>query len=176
MSGSSTTDIPPTRPRGLLAGALLVVALFLFTSPAQADSGLKPHLETVVIKRNITRENASAAQTIAVFYVEKAANPVNREKGLAGRNGMPEDRGMLFVLEEGEQNFFWMKGMKFRIDILFFSRDGKLLKVLYDLDVCHECPLFSSPENTAYALEINAGLAKKFGIRPGDSLVLGGGR
>ena len=36
---------------------------------------------------------------------------------------------------------------------------------------CKECTKYKAPANTAYALEINAGMAEALGIKTGDRLV-----
>jgi uncharacterized membrane protein (UPF0127 family) len=110
-------------------------------------------------------------EQIAVFTVERVSDWKTMQQGLSGRSSMPYDRGMLFILDSGAEHSFWMKGMKFPIDILFFSEDESLTEILPKLRPCIECPTYKAPAHTAYALEINAGLAEALGLKTGDRFV-----
>jgi uncharacterized membrane protein (UPF0127 family) len=108
---------------------------------------------------------------IAVYSVEIVSDRKALQKGLSDRAFMPDDHGMLFVLDSGAEHSFWMKGMKFPIDILFFNEDRNLTAILPKLTPCKECPTYKAPDNTAFALELNAGVAEAMGFRTGDRFV-----
>ncbi|MBI5641470.1 MAG: DUF192 domain-containing protein [Nitrospirae bacterium] len=151
------------------------VVLFLFAislSVASASDAQQGLIKVSVKRGELRADGISSPETIAVFLVETAADRQSLTKGLGGREMMPCDRGMLFVLDMETQYFFWMKGMKFPLDILIFDRARRLIDIYADLAPCEECPLYKPPLTAAYALEINAGLAKRYGIKPGDSLVV----
>ena len=109
-----------------------------------------------------------------VFEAEVAATAAARTRGLSGRDGLGENEGMLFVFEEPGNYGFWMKEMKFPIDIIWIKGDKVLgwaagaepepgkpdrgLKVYYP------------PEAVDYVLEVRAGSAEKYGIKIGDSV------
>lgn len=111
------------------------------------------------------------SEQIAVFNVEIVSDKKAMQKGLSGRSSMPEDHGMLFILDSGAEHSFWMEGMEFPIDILFFAGDKSLTEVLTKLMPCKECRTYKAPVHTAYALEINAGLAEALGVKTGDRFV-----
>lgn len=77
--------------------------------------------------------------------------------------------GMLFKLNDKKESVFWLKGMKFPLDILFFDRNKRVIDIFERLTPCDECVLIKPSKPAAYALEINAGTAKKYGIRIGDA-------
>ncbi len=108
---------------------------------------------------------------ISVFTVETATGEKAIQKGLAKSAPIPDDYGMLFILDKTSEQFFWMKGMEFGLDILFFDKDRRLIEILPNLLPCEECTKYKTPANTAYALEINAGMADVLGIKTGDILV-----
>ncbi|MDA8238931.1 MAG: DUF192 domain-containing protein [Nitrospiraceae bacterium] len=111
----------------------------------------------------------------AHFNVEVAEDGIAIRKGLSGREFMPDDRGMFFIL--GNKRYsFWMKGMRFPIDIVVFDRDGTVIGVIPDLRPCERCPLVKLPPEAAGVLEINAGLAKKHKITKGDYFEVKAGR
>jgi hypothetical protein len=113
------------------------------------------------------------AEQIAVFNSEIVSDKKAMQQGLSGRPPMSDDRGMLFILDSSAEHFFWMKGMEFPIDILFFAEDKSLTEILPKLMPCKECPTYKAPVHTAYALEINAGLAEALGVKTGDRFVYG---
>lgn len=78
---------------------------------------------------------------------------------------------MLFPLDEAP-TAFWMNGMRFPIDILFFDRSMSLISAVKGLSPCDRCELHPAPSNAAYALEINAGLTDALGLLPGDMLLI----
>lgn len=63
-----------------------------------------------------------------IFSVEIADDPVSRSKGLSDRDELPEDRAMLFLFESPGRPGFWMKGMRFPIDIAWI-RDGYIVHI-----------------------------------------------
>jgi uncharacterized membrane protein (UPF0127 family) len=145
--------------------AVFLIFLFSVLSSAQAMD-MKPVPETVS-KIYIQR----GQKKISVFTVETATGEKAIQKGLAKRTPIPDDYGMLFILDMTSEHFFWMKGMGFGLDILFFDKDRILIEILPHLLPCEKCKKFKTPANTAYALEINADMADALDIRAGDILV-----
>ena len=157
---------------GLLACrpvSLLACLLVCLSAPAGSASG-SPAAQGV--KRiTILRQGNGPAH----FNVEVAEDGPSIRKGLSGREFMPDDRGMLFIL--GDKRYsFWMKGMRFPIDVVTFDREGTVIEVIPDLRPCERCPLVKLPQEAAGVLEINAGLTKKLGITKGDCLEIKTGR
>ncbi len=113
------------------------------------------------------------AKIIATFFVESADDNKSRARGLAGRREISGSNGMLFVLDDRKPVFFWMKGMKFPLDILFFDRNKIIINIFEDLSPCDDCSLISPSGPAAYAIEINASLTQKYGITVGDRFVIG---
>ncbi|MDH4232714.1 MAG: DUF192 domain-containing protein [Nitrospirota bacterium] len=142
----------------LLSLTIIISALLFNAHTITADGGVKK----ISIRRSST--------PVAVFAVETVSGQKEKEKGLAERAPIPSDCGMLFILDAARPQFFWMKGMKFSLDILFFNKDKILTGILPGLRPCTECTIYKAPEGTAYALEIKAGMADKLGIKTGDRL------
>lgn len=57
------------------------------------------------------------------YILEVADSNVEREKGLGGRESLCEECGMLFVFEKPGRYAFWMKDMRFLLDIIWLSGD-----------------------------------------------------
>ena len=108
------------------------------------------------------------------FDVELATDDATRAKGLMFRDSMPEDHGMLFLFEHPMQLQFWMKNCRMPLDILYFDEKYKLVSVQQRVPPCRDsgnaCPTYPSNGRAQYVLELNAGVADKLKVAPGDEL------
>jgi uncharacterized protein len=140
---------------------------FFLVLPAISSAGSdNPHnrdLRSIEIRRG--------NEKIAAFTVEVVSGIEEMQQGLSGRSSMPVHHGMLFILDGPAVHYFWMKGMEFQIDILFFKKSGALIDILPGLKPCVECKSHKAPEEAGYALEVNAGIAGVLGIIKGDRIV-----
>ncbi len=119
--------------------------------------------------------NKSVEMTIgnANFKVDIADTPALWAKGLSSRPSLPENAAMLFIFPiSGIQNF-WMKEMKFPIDIIWIKDNTVVGMILgAEPESGPDYTIFSSPEPVDKVLEINAGLVQKLGIRVEDVIKL----
>jgi uncharacterized membrane protein (UPF0127 family) len=100
--------------------------------------------------------------------VDVAATEEERRIGLMGREPLPENTGMLFVYEEPEMLRFWMKNVKFPIDIGFFDRKKTLIQV--ETMPANKTTEYKSYRPAMYALEVSAGWFSKHQVNLGDKL------
>lgn len=105
-----------------------------------------------------------------VFQVEIADTPESRKKGLMFREEMAPDQGMLFVFEEEKQVSFWMKNTEIPLSVAYISKSG-YIREIHDLQPHSLNPVRSS-HSVLYALELNQGVFRDKGIRPGDQVIL----
>lgn len=106
-----------------------------------------------------------------------ADTPEEHEKGLAGREEIKDEEGLLFVMPPDSTPTFWMKGMKFAIDIIWI-KDNAVIGVTENLPApLPETPdsqllryQFSSPVD--YVLEVKAGMTVKNNIKEGAAVEL----
>jgi uncharacterized protein len=106
--------------------------------------------------------------------VEVAADEASRQLGLGGRDSLAADRGMLFVLAD-RSPAFWMKGMRFPIDIIWIDADRVVdvsPKVPAPAGADAPLPTYSPDRPADLALEVNAGWAKRHGVARGDRVRL----
>lgn len=110
--------------------------------------------------------------------VEIAKTQEQRKAGLSNRDRLDEGKGMLFVFEEkGVKPVFWMKDVKFPIDIIWIS-EGKVVEITANVPVAlastpeNKLPRYSPLQTIDYVLEISAREAAKKGIKVGDSVEL----
>ncbi|PIR46855.1 MAG: hypothetical protein COV07_02210 [Candidatus Vogelbacteria bacterium CG10_big_fil_rev_8_21_14_0_10_45_14] len=108
----------------------------------------------------------------SAVYVEVASKPEEIEKGLSRRTGLPADHGMLFEMGKPDKYRFWMKNMRFPLDIVWIE-GGKVVSI--DRNVQNDFDTagakFYSPSSPAsYVLEVNAGFTDSHGINDGDAV------
>ncbi len=110
------------------------------------------------------------------FNVEIADNDNERQKGLSKRNDLDEKRGMLFIFERKDKYSFWMKDVKFPLDIIFID-DNKIVDIYKNVPAQEGkentvLPTYTSRTPANYVLEINGGLADKNGFKIGDTITI----
>ena len=100
-----------------------------------------------------------------------ADTPIGRTQGLSGHAPLSERGAMLFVFDRPTEDAFWMQGMLFPLDFVWISR-GEVVGVTENARPMSETGfmLYRPPMFVDRVLEINAGAARKFGIRAGDKV------
>lgn len=95
--------------------------------------------------------------------------------GLSGRESIGSD-GMLFVLPQQTIPTFWMKEMKFALDMVWIQ-DGKVVEVTANVHApdhsipLNELPLYSPKQPVEMVLEVPAGKASEWGLVPGAEIL-----
>ncbi len=136
----------------ILFFAVLVIALLFFAGSYQLFKTAPPFAE---INNHI-------------FRLEIAKTEKQQEIGLAKYKSIPLDFGMLFPFEKEGFYSFWMKNMKFPIDIIYI-RNSRIVTIFRDVPYPksgnEKLPVYqpSSPADTV--LEINANLSQKYGFK-----------
>jgi uncharacterized membrane protein (UPF0127 family) len=94
-----------------------------------------------------------------ILSVELADTPDDQRRGLSGRDSMPPDHGMLFIFDQEAAWGFWMKDMKFSLDIIWFNSGKEVVFVEENLRPCDPqyCPVYTPSMTALYVLEVNAG-------------------
>ncbi|MCC6290679.1 DUF192 domain-containing protein [Candidatus Nomurabacteria bacterium] len=87
--------------------------------------------------------------------LELAQTPEEMTRGLSGREGLPEDSGMLFVYPEDTVPAFWMKDMRFPIDIIWLDKNWMVVGIEKNLLPSTYPQTFSPPKPIRYVLEKN---------------------
>jgi uncharacterized membrane protein (UPF0127 family) len=93
-----------------------------------------------------------------------------REKGLSGMKFLPENKGMFFIFPLPGKYGFWMKDMKFSIDIIWIAANRKITSIEKNVFPETYPHVFIPPENSLYVLETNTGFADRYGLMVGNIL------
>ena len=110
----------------------------------------------------------------ACVNAEVVTKKADQQRGLQGRTGLGQNQGMLFVFTKDERYRFWMKDMKFPIDILWLDSQGLIVSVSENAPVClaDPCPVYAPPQDARYVLEVGAGFSRAHGFISGARAVI----
>jgi uncharacterized membrane protein (UPF0127 family) len=125
-------------------------------APASGETALEP-LEIVT------------ASDPHKFSVEVMRDDSQRARGLMYRRFMPADRGMLFDFKREEPVSMWMKNTYLSLDMVFIDRTGRVVNVAENTEPLSERIIPSGAPAFA-VLELNAGTARRIGLKVGDRL------
>ena len=107
------------------------------------------------------------------FKVTVARSEKERQIGLSNTEQLNENQGMLFLFDRSDYHSFWMKNMKFPIDIIYINGD-KVVTVIENAkpasDTGGNLEIYQPTDKSDKVLEISAGLAKKYNIKRGTSV------
>ena len=143
--------------RGLL---VLLAALFVVILPFAGTAGRLAAAELQPLE-------IASKSGVHVFAVELASTPQEQATGLMFRRELPEGRGMLFDFHHEQPTSFWMKNTYIPLDMIFIRGDGRILRIAENTVPLSEA-LVPSGGPVRAVLEVNAGMARKLGIAPGD--------
>jgi uncharacterized protein len=102
------------------------------------------------------------------FKVEIVKNQEKTSRGLSGRNKICERCGMLFDFSKEGKYGFWMKGMKFDIDIIWI-RGNEIVYI--SRNVPSNFVETIKPDSLAdKVLEVNSGTADKLDLDIGEEI------
>jgi len=115
-----------------------------------------------------------ATTTVAIgdteIMVGIADSVDKQDKGLSGLNSMPENVGLLFNFAIADNYEFWMKDMKFPLDIFWIDENNVITYIEKNATPESYPNTFASDQNSLNVLETNAGFADKHGINIGDTV------
>jgi uncharacterized protein len=149
------------RPRHAMLAMACVVAVGC-AGETPTDSGLAEG--TLVI------ETDHGPVEIAV---EIAETPEEQARGVMGREGLPEEGGMVFSNPQPAQVAFTMESVTFPLSLAVWGPEGRILAIL-DMEPCPEggCPGYDPGVPWTGAVEVNQGFFEGQGIEVGDRVRL----
>lgn len=138
---------------------LLIILGFVRFNIAQNKSETEPPVQSVTCL-SIRDE---------CFMLEVADSDRERIKGLSDRQKLDENKGMLFVFDKPEEQCFWMKDVRFNLDIIWLNEEKKIIKIKENVPP-DTYPSSFCATDTKYVLEFNRGFVSKYGLKSGSEL------
>jgi uncharacterized protein len=124
-----------------------------------------PSFTAPILRNPTVAHNLVNARTggVVASRLLLAFDSSSRRKGLLGRNSLDEGTAMLIAPSNAVHTFF----MRFRIDVAFLAKDGRVLKVRHAVPARRVTAALR-----AYAVaEMPEGTLLRADVRPGDTLV-----
>ena len=106
--------------------------------------------------------------------VEIADTVGKQRQGLSGRDSIAADQGMYFPMGQLAIHSFWMKDMRFPLDIIWI-RAGQIVDISENVPYPYgdHAPVVARPKEPADAvLEVNADFTEKHGVKVGNRIEL----
>ena len=156
-------------PMKYLPSASTISLVLICLSPVQAENSVPEQL--VGWKQELIEiEKVRGENVVINAYI--ADTPAKRAQGLMHVTDLPENEGMLLVFNPPRYVSMWMKNTVISLDIVFIEPDGTIAHVHPD---AKPLSLESIPSiwKVKWVLELNAGVAGKLNLKPGDKLVRG---
>ncbi len=103
------------------------------------------------------------------FKVEVASTKEQQTYGLMFVRALPEDEGMIFTFHPPRETAFWMKNTYIPLDIIFVRPNWTVARIAKMARPQDMTPIYSG-EPIRAVLEVNGGLAQKYGLAAGDKV------
>jgi uncharacterized membrane protein (UPF0127 family) len=126
--------------------------------------------ESVQAQQQEQNQTALVSVGGANLLASLSTTPDSQSKGLAIKESLKENEGMLFIFESPQKYSFWMKDMKFPIDIIWIDSAGKIVHIEKNLPPCVfllPCPSYTPDADSLYVLEVVSNFTNKFDINIG---------
>lgn len=145
----------------VFAGVLLLTLGIIWSSPASKQSSPPTYP-----KSSLTIETSTGTHKLDI---ELATSLAQRSYGLMHRKELAQDAGMLFVYDDTDIVTMWMKNTHLPLDMIFMDAQGTV-KHIVENATPYSIDIISSQVPVVAVLEVNAGTAKRLGIKQGDKL------
>jgi uncharacterized membrane protein (UPF0127 family) len=103
----------------------------------------------------------------ASVTVEVADTPPSIAQGLSGRAFLQDGCGMIFIFNMDSRWRFWMKDMRFPVDIIWADALGTILMIAHRVSPASFPNRFYPPQPARYVLEVPSGFAAEHHITEG---------
>lgn len=139
---------------------VLVVSLQHNNTNTVSRSGCGPYRNDKTVTIGVTKLAAEVVKT-----------PTEFAKGLGGRPCIEYNQAMLFIFGKPSHYGFWMKDMRFPIDIVWIASDHKVVGLQDNIQPSSYPARFSNKDKLAqFVIEIQANRSKSLHIVPGTSV------
>tara|TARA_Y100000815_G_scaffold56779_1_gene46046 strand:+ start:2238 stop:2720 length:483 start_codon:yes stop_codon:yes gene_type:complete len=148
---------------------LLILSGLVFTS-CKNENTTSIKEDAIAFTQEGTLKITKPDSTVAAsLKIEIAETDYETETGLMYRKGMAENEGMLFIFDEIQERYFYMKNTNIPLDIIYIKADKTIGSIAKNAKPLNEESLPSGLP-IQFVLEVNAGLSDKWNLQPGDSV------
>jgi uncharacterized protein len=159
-----------------VAGLIIVAVVVYYYAgimvlPGQQESQLQQTLIQEEIRSgNDSYQRVNITVNGQSLIADVSATAEQRTRGLTVKDALAENEAMLFVFNNQANHKFWMKDMKFPIDIIWIGSDKSVIDIENSLKPCNSgflCSTYEPDGDSLYVLETVSGFAQRYGIVKG---------
>ncbi|MFQ6027549.1 MAG: DUF192 domain-containing protein [Dehalococcoidia bacterium] len=179
----TATNAPTVPPTPIPSPTPVEVVLVSTPAPSPTPT-TTPSVPTTVPTPKPTPTPTPAVPLVnigdATFTVDLATTAEQRARGLSGRDPLAPGTGMLFVFPAESRFVFWMKEMRFPLDIVWINAECQVVDITLNApkpapdESLADLPRFSPSQQAQYVLEIHAGEAAAKGVSRNDPVAFAG--
>lgn len=159
MQSITVVAIVAAAAAGIIGAAVLYSGNWPTGEPEHVVGGVTP-VNNGYKQVNVTVNGVELVTDIAL-------NSTQKSKGLSVKDTLNENEAMLFVFDTEREHAFWMKNMKFPIDIIWLDDDKEVVHIEHSLEPCipdEFCQSYKPDDDSLYVLETVAGFAQKYNV------------
>lgn len=152
----------------LIGLGVIIGSIYLFLSkPAPVN-----YQQEEVITQELWRSAEYVKIGEALIRIEIADTPEEISLGLSGRESLEEGSGLLFIMPTSARHGFWMKDMRFPIDIIWIDENWVVVDISREVRPETFPEKFSPRIPAQYVLEVPAGTVEQMYIDIGQEVYL----
>ncbi|OGZ05744.1 MAG: hypothetical protein A2845_01185 [Candidatus Lloydbacteria bacterium RIFCSPHIGHO2_01_FULL_49_22] len=150
------------RTRMFVLPSLIFMSLFAFL--------LFGHVRQTIHDRVLCSHGTHLLHLSDPIVVTVLRTQEEHRRGLSGKEELPPDEGVIFDFGVVGPQHFWMKDMRFSLDMIFLDSDWRVVKIFSAVHPDSYPDSFDSPDDTRYALEVTSGLVAREQLTVGTAL------
>jgi uncharacterized membrane protein (UPF0127 family) len=144
---------------GSVSYGLSKLGIYSYSDPSIYETKAPVHLKKIKVTCG---ENNQFDTYVSLSDPEK-------EKGLSVFNKIKSNEAMIFIFDTPKKYSFWMKGMKFPIDMVWLDQDKRIVDIKKDVAVATYPELFAPRADSLFVLEFVSGTTDKLNIKIGET-------
>jgi len=122
---------------------------------------------------SMSKTKSSAVINGHLFSITIAKTEKEKEIGLSNTSTLAKDQGMIFIFDKPDYYAFWMRNMKYPLDIIYISK-GKIVSIAENVKNPNNpsipLPVYRPSQVVDTVLEINGGLSESYHFTPGSNV------
>lgn len=161
---------------GVILGIVILVIFLKLKSPSPMQIPQREKQQQYVnpnLTKTPTKKLMLKNTTIDLLVAE---TPHETMWGLSDFPSLPPDTGMMFQFDTLGIYPFWMKDMRFALDMIWLDSDNRVITIHENIspDTYYKNPpeLFQSTTPTSAVIEVSGGFVEKNNLSVGDRLLI----
>jgi hypothetical protein len=146
--------------------------IVLVVSATVAQTVHAPVQTANVVDADALYPRASVTIGGKAFQALVSSTEALRDKGLGQRDSLDTDKVMLFIFDAPDLLGFWMKDMRFSIDMMWLDAQGVVVSIENNVSPDTYPKVYFPTKPSLYVIETNAGVLQSVGVKVGDKVTI----